>query len=126
MRLASAHFFLSTFSLNSDQIYKIQEAGVETYVHNWIMICEVCIDAAKEFKKNGESQYFLELRRQAEKWILDLQFELFKSDAPEIMMMRELFEQETMLAGTPLLSRLKYNPHIETARAMIAKAIDDE
>jgi len=126
MGLFSAVKRLATGQPSKDQIYKIQRAGAETYVHNWRQIDQLCVEAAVVFLEEERSDRFREMRRQAKSWIYQLQFELYKLDAPEIVKVRVEFERRSELSETIMLTMLNHNQAEECADELIQKYLKSD
>ena len=126
MGLFSAVKRLATGQPSKDQIYKIQQAGAETYVNNWKQIDQLCVEAAVVFLEQARSNKFREMRRQARSWIYALQFELYKLDVPEIVKVREDFEKLSGLADSIMLTMLNHNEPEDCADELIQKYLKQD
>ena len=126
MGLFSAVKRLATGQPSKDQIYKIQRAGAETYVHNWKQIDQLCVEAAVVFLREERSTRFREMRRQVRSWIYGIQFELYKLDVPEIANVREGFEELSGLKDSIMLTMLNHNEPEECADELIQKYLKSD
>ena len=126
MGLFSAVKRLATGQPSKDQIYKIQRAGAETYVHNWKQIDQLCVEAAVVFLEEQRSTRFTEMRRQARSWIYGLQFELYKLNVPEILEVREQFEKRSGLTDSIMLTMLNHNKPEECVDELIQKYLKSD
>jgi len=126
MGLLNAVKRLATGKPTKDQIYLIQKAGVETYLHNWNEIDQLCVETAVLFLKEERSDRFWEMWRQARLWVHKLQFELYKLDDPQIVKIREDFERKSALNDTIMLTMLKNNKAGECVDTLIEKYLKQD
>ena len=112
---------LATGKPTEDQIYMIVQAGPDTYVHNWKEIDRLCVETAVVFLREERSKHFYEMWGQARSWTHRLQFELFKLDHPEVIKVREEFQNQAGLADSIMLTMLKHNKANECVDTLVQK-----
>ena len=99
---------------------------MDTYLHNWNQINQLCVEIAVIFLQEERSSRFWEMRRQAVSWVGGIQFELYKLSDPEIVALRAEFEKAAGLHDTIFLTMLNHNNSGDCVDQLVQKYLKQD